>query len=269
MLPSDGGIKKEQSGRLVLPTNSTSRVSRPRFVICSFCREGPFEHAGCVRRFSPSNARTDQRESATMAVREFLDEHGTAWRVWCILPESIHPVTRAEDYLADCYQLGWLVFETTSGDQKRRLCPFPRDWESADEQSLCSFLAQSERVRPRRSSGEVAVDNVALRSNVPAIDGDDDTKNKADLTDLTVVRTFRYPGGRVWSAAIAPHSDIAAGPVLRFTAGARSIDLERFPRDWPDLPDDQMIDLLRHAAPRPIARYTPATPRRRYNDPPA
>jgi hypothetical protein len=200
-----------------------------------------------------------------MAVREFLDEHGTAWRVWCILPESIHPVTRAEDYLADCYQLGWLVFETTSGNQKRRLCPFPRDWESADEQSLCSLLAQSEAVRPSRWSSEVAVDNEAFRANVPAIESD----NKADLTDLTVVRTFRYPGGRVWSAAIAPHSDIAVGPVLRFTAGARSIDLERFPRDWPDLPDDQMIDLLRHAAPRPIARYTPETPRRRYNDPPA
>lgn len=204
-----------------------------------------------------------------MAVREFLDEHEKVWRVWCILPESIHPITRAEDYLADCYQLGWLVFETTSGDQKRRLCPFPRDWESADASALRSLLAQSEAVRPRRSSGEMVADEDALRASAPAVEVDDDTEEKADLTDLTVVRTFRYPGGRVWSAAIAPHSDIAVGPVLRFTAGARNIDLEQFPRDWPDLPDDQMIDLLRHAAPRTIRKYTPETPRRRYNDPPA
>jgi hypothetical protein len=204
-----------------------------------------------------------------MAVREFLDEQEKIWRVWCIRPESIHPVTRAEDYLADCYQLGWLVFETTSGDQKRRLCPFPRDWESADEIALRSLLARSEAVRARRSSGEIVADKEVSRPNAPAVDVDAESEEKADLTDLTVVRTFRYPGGRVWSAAIAPHSDIAVGPVLRFTAGARSIDLERFPRDWPDLPDDQMIELLRHAAPRPITKYEPETPRRRYNDPPS
>jgi hypothetical protein len=203
-----------------------------------------------------------------MAVREFVDEQGKAWRVWCILPESIHPVTRAEDYLADCFQLGWLVFERTTGDEKRRLCPFPRDWESADEHSLRSLLEQSEAVRPRRPSGESPLDKEARRK-APEIEVDDAADEKADLTDLTVVRSFRYPGGRLWSAAIAPHSDIAVGPVLRFTAGARTIDLERYPRDWPDLPDDSLIDLLRHAEARPIMKYTPETPRRRYNDPPA
>jgi len=126
-----------------------------------------------------------------MAVREFSDHLGQGWRVWCILPESIHPVTRAEDYLADCYQLGWLVFETISADEKRRLCPFPRDWESADEDALRSLLAQSEAVRPRRSSGEVVADKEVLRSIAPAIQVDDDTDEKADLTDLTVVRTVR------------------------------------------------------------------------------
>lgn len=204
-----------------------------------------------------------------MAVREFIDEEGQTWRVWCILPESIHPVTRAEDYLADCYQLGWLVFETTSGAEKRRLCPYPRDWEHTDQEALRSMLAKSEAVRPRRTSGETTIDREVLRPKGPPVPADAATDDKADLTDLTVVRSFRYPGGRVWSACIAPHSDVAAGPVLRFTAGARAIDLERYPRDWPDLPDDSLIDLLRHAAPRAIARYTPETPRRRYNDPPA
>jgi len=204
-----------------------------------------------------------------MAVREFVDEHGKAWRVWCILPESIHPVTRAEDYLADCYQLGWLVFERTTGDEKRRLCPYPRDWESVDEQALRSMLGQSEFVRPRRPSPERGIEREVIRPIAPAIEVDDATDEKADLTDLTVVRTFRYPGGRIWSAAIERHSDIAVGPVLRFTAGARTIDLARYPRDWPDLPDDSLIDLLRRAAPRSIVTYTPATPRRRYDDPPA
>ena len=203
-----------------------------------------------------------------MAVREFVDEKGKAWRVWCILPEAIHPVTRAEDYLADCYQLGWLVFEATSGDEKRRLCPFPVAWESADREELQALLRQAESVRSRKATGGTSIDREALQVKTPAIEVDDSTDEKADLVDLTVVRTFRYPGGRIWSAAIAPHSDIAVGPVLRFTAGARTIDLERFPRDWPDLPDDSLIELLRKS-PRPISRYTPETPRRRHNDPPA
>jgi hypothetical protein len=59
------------------------------------------------------------------------------------------------------------------------------------------------------------------------------------------------------------------GPVLRFTAGARSIDLPGYPHHWPDLPDDSLINLLRYAAPRPTAQYTPETPRRRYTDLPA
>jgi hypothetical protein len=204
-----------------------------------------------------------------MAVREFADAEGRIWRVWCILPESIHPVTRAEDYLADCYQLGWLVFETTTGDEKRRLCPFPQNWESADDATLTALLGQSERVRQRRASGETTIERAASRARPPAIEVDDARDERVDLTDLTVVRTFRYPGGRIWSAAIAPHSDVAVGPVLRFTAGARSIDLERYPRDWPDLPDERLIELLRHAAPRSIRAFTPETPRRRYDDPPA
>src|SRR5690348_7136289 len=130
-----------------------------------------------------------------MAVREFTDEQGKAWRVWCILPESIHPVTRAEDYLADCYQLGWLVFETTTSDQKRRLCPYPRDWEIADERALRSMLAQSEAVRKRRPSGETMIDREVSLSRAPSVEVDDSIEEHADVTDLTVVRTFRYPGG--------------------------------------------------------------------------
>jgi hypothetical protein len=210
-----------------------------------------------------------------MAVREFQDEAGTSWRVWCITPEAIHPVTRAEDYLADCYQLGWLVFEAKSGGQKRRLCPYPAEWESASQAELRGFLAQSELVPARklaRDRGTVSEATPLPATSEPAAaleSLEHAMEERADLTDLTVIRTFRYPGGRIWSAAIAPHSDIAIGPVLRFTAGARSIDLPRWPGDWPDLPDEQLVDLLRRAGEREPTTFTADTPRRRYNDPPA
>lgn len=194
-----------------------------------------------------------------MAVREFIDGSGATWRVWCITPEAIHPVTRAEDYLADCYQLGWLVFETTTGDRKRRLCPFPKDWDELDDRTLGELLGRAEIV-PRRKLARDHED-VADQPSAPA------TPAQPDLTDLAVVRSFRYPGGRLWSVAVVPHSDIAPGPVLRFTAGARNIDLVNWPEDWPDLPDEQLVDLLRHGAPRDVVRYGPEIPRRRYNDP--
>ena len=57
--------------------------------------------------------------------------------------------------------------------------------------------------------------------------------------------------------------------VLRFTAGARTIDLSSWPRDWADLPDQRLVKLLRNAIDRPIMTFTPESPRRRYNDPPA
>ena len=202
-----------------------------------------------------------------MAVREFDDERGKRWRVWCITPEAIHPVTRAEDYLADCYQLGWLVFETTSGDDKRRLCPFPKDWERAGDQEFRDLLSRAEAVPTRKLSRERMTEQ-QLQSPAAASltsHGDDDP---ADLTDLSVVRSFRYPGGRLWTAAVANPARGGAA-VLRFTAGARSIDLESWPRDWADLPDELLADLLRHAIDRPIMTFTPATPRRRYDDPPA
>src|SRR5690348_18068369 len=50
-----------------------------------------------------------------------------------------------------------------------------------------SWLAQSEAVRPRRSSGQTAIDREITRE-APAVEVDDDRDEKADLTDLTVDR---------------------------------------------------------------------------------
>jgi hypothetical protein len=84
------------------------------------------------------------------------------------------------------------------------------------------------------------------------------------------VRTFRYPGGRYWTVAVDPHRETGSPPALRFTAGARNIELAAWPADWIDYTDEQLIELLRWASPRFDRRAPPpGTPRRRWDDPPA
>jgi hypothetical protein len=54
--------------------------------------------------------------------------------------------------------------------------------------------------------------------------------------------------------------------VLRFTAGMRSIDIPDWPRDWPDYPDERLVEMMRAAAPRRGKPSPPDAPRRRYDD---
>ena len=210
-----------------------------------------------------------------MPVREFRDSGGVSWRAWNITPESIHPITKAEDYLADCYQLGWLVFETKSGSDKRRLCPYPPDWDMLPEQALEQLLRQSEIVPARKHAR--ASQSVHTRVPQDASDRHESaprndhqhvtTDERPSVADLDVVRSFRYPGGRLWTVCVLVHP--ADGPpVLRFSAGTRTIDLKDWPKDWVDLLDDQLVELLRQAAPRHGAKPPGEdTPRRRYDDP--
>ena len=86
-----------------------------------------------------------------MPVREFVDSSGVEWRAWEVTPDAIYPPTRGEDYLADCYQLGWVILETKSGDRRVRLCPIPRDWnESGDGPPSVSRRLWCRRVGCRR-----------------------------------------------------------------------------------------------------------------------
>src|SRR5437773_11396560 len=87
-----------------------------------------------------------------MAVREFIDTEGVAWRAWDIRPESIHPVTRGEDYLADCYVVGWIVFENASASEKRRLCPYPIRWARSSVAQLREMLSRAEPVSTRSAT---------------------------------------------------------------------------------------------------------------------
>ena len=85
-----------------------------------------------------------------MAVRDFVDEDGTRWRVWPVLRSSIHPKTAAEDYLGE-YGDGWLCFE--SANERRRLARYPEDWEKMTEKDLCRLLERA-AVVPVRGGGK-------------------------------------------------------------------------------------------------------------------
>lgn len=203
-----------------------------------------------------------------MAVREFTDASGREWRAWDIKPEEIHPVTKGEDYLADCYVTGWVVFETKAGDEKRRLCPWPMAWMDETERGLRRLLGMAEvvpphRVRAERESGAEAV-TAALATAYATV-----RSAEADVTDLDVVRTFRYPGGRYWTVCVVKYPENGGPPVLRFTAGMRSIDLHEWPKDWPDQPDQVLVAMLRRASPRrAVSAPVPGAPSRRWNDGP-
>jgi hypothetical protein len=81
------------------------------------------------------------------------------------------------------------------------------------------------------------------------------------------LRTFRYPGGRYWTVCVDMHLLDGGPPTLRFTAGARIIELATWPAEWADFTDGQLIDLLRWAAPRSQRPLPPpGTPRRRWDD---
>ena len=203
-----------------------------------------------------------------MAVREFTDSSGKSWRAWNIDPQSIHPLTRAEDYLADCFQTGWLVFETTSGAEKRRLCPYPARWPEYSDDDLRMLLDRAERVPLLKLHSERTT-TVPITTDGALSPGDPGWRYRFDVTDLQVVRTFRYPGGGFWTVRMITHPDDGSAPKLRFTAGERTIDLRTWPKAWPDYPDERLVELLRRAAPRLITKASEAgTPRRRWNDKP-
>ena len=163
-----------------------------------------------------------------MAVRDFVDSTGVEWRAWDVTPDAIYPPTRGEDYLADCYQLGWVVLETKRGDRRLRLCPIPRDWQHLSNAALEALLPEGEVLPARTASG------------------------RSSIADMAVVRTFRYPGGGVWTVALTPHPTAPGARVLRFSGGARVIDVEDWPNDWSDQPDEQLIALLQREAPRGV-----------------
>jgi hypothetical protein len=183
-----------------------------------------------------------------MAVREFTARDGRRWRAWDVSPEAIEPMTRAEDYLADCFRDGWVVFETFDGTDKRRLCPPPYAWEYRSDANLEDLLMRAEVLLPR---GQVRVrgDSVIpadLPPSVPLEVADEiprDIDGGIDMRYLGIVRSFRYPKGDVWRASVFeenPDSPL----VLRFASESHIIDLADWPNDWADMTDEQLVALM-------------------------
>jgi len=214
-----------------------------------------------------------------MAVREFTDGLGREWRAWDVTPDDLSPRTKDEDYLAQLYHTGWIVFETKTGDDKRRLYPIPRGWSELPDAEVAVLLQKAEVVPHRKLRSEkaarwsAAADEVqrAADFSQQAVEEPDRARQYArdetpDVTDLSVLRTFRYPGGRISVVCVMQDVDGVA-PVLRFTAGSRNIDMADWPKDWPDYSDDQLVGLLRRASPRNKgASPAPNAPRRRWDD---
>lgn len=183
-----------------------------------------------------------------MAFREFTARDGRRWRAWDVSPDAVEPLTRAEDYLADCFRDGWVVFETIDGSDKRRLCPPPYAWEHRSDANLDDLLTRADVLRPRgqlRVRGDTVLP-ADLPPSVPVeiaraiprdLDGD------IDMRYLGVVRSFRYPEGEVWRASVVeenPDSPL----VLRFSSESHTIDLTSWPNDWADRTDEHLIALM-------------------------
>ena len=84
-----------------------------------------------------------------MGLREFRDSKGVSWKVWDVTPESIHPVTAAEEFLAE-YRDGWLCFESAS--ERRRLARYPLRWDELSEGELRTLLSAAAIVPARKTT---------------------------------------------------------------------------------------------------------------------
>ena len=204
-----------------------------------------------------------------MAVREFTARDGRAWRVWDVTAASLEPLTRAEDYLADCYRDGWVVFETLDGSEKRRLCPPPYAWDQRTDSDLEALLMRADTLRPKK---QIRVrDDQLLPADLPpsvsravADAMPRDIEGNLDMRYLGVTRSFDYPGGETWRVAIID-VDPDEPLVLRFSSATHTIDLTDWPADWIDLTDEQLVALLRDAGSAHDRRGR-NTPSRRHDD---
>jgi len=64
-----------------------------------------------------------------MAARTFIDSGGTEWEVF-----EVRRTSQKAEAVSPGLEQGWLAFVSVTG--KRRLAPFPQDWQSADLKEL-------------------------------------------------------------------------------------------------------------------------------------
>jgi hypothetical protein len=105
-----------------------------------------------------------------MALREFRDSRGREWLAWDVPPARVfspprsgverrvnptanyHPERRVirdrrRGQAAQGLQHGWVCFQ--SPEEKRRLAPPPREWETAADEALEALLGRAEPITRR------------------------------------------------------------------------------------------------------------------------
>jgi hypothetical protein len=191
-----------------------------------------------------------------MAFREFTDRRGVIWTVWDVRPGTTHLLLVAADHPLEYYHTGWLSFQTQLGTDQRVLSPIPPGWETFSETSLLDLLNRASPVR----SGRQIQRELSAAASTPAR-----PTAVREVQRSPVVRAFVHPSGRAWTVAVTS-PEHGGSPVLRFTSGGRSVDLQHWPVNWTNLSDESLVVLLRgvqRTSPPPGA----GTPRRRWNDP--
>lgn len=202
-----------------------------------------------------------------MALRDFIDRGGRQWRVWEITRDELHPSARGEEYLHGFLE-GWLVFEASDGHEKRRLRPVPPNWIEATDAELERLLRSAEPARAGSSSVRGAPEG--SRDRAPDADRPVGAPNAESRQSPVTIRSFRYPGGRYWSAherRVLTRDDSGEPReeqiVLRFAAGARVLDLRAWPREWVNYSDEQLAELLYTSFPRQPESPNPTPHHRR------
>lgn len=189
-----------------------------------------------------------------MAAREFTDSWGTAWRVWDVTPDVMHPVTRSEDFMAKLHD-GWLAFESET--EKRRLpAPYPADWANFPLEQL-ETLCQRAAPVVRKSNTPVGEERAAMVGEI----------ERAAMDRSTEVRSFRSPGGRGWTVRLHECLDRKGvhTTVLRLTSGDLIVELAEWPANWRTATiEEYAMMLLEGHAPRP--QLPTGQPGRRWDD---
>jgi hypothetical protein len=93
-------------------------------------------------------------------MKQLRDEGGTEWTVYQVNRHVRPTGRRLADILPAAYADGWLVFQSVL--EKRRLAPFPSNWEELPDATLRSFLAAATPTRPSGAVDSTYVEGAFL-----------------------------------------------------------------------------------------------------------
>ena len=121
-----------------------------------------------------------------MAARTFEDSTGALWEVF-----EVHRASSKPAAVSPGMERGWLAF--VSGSMKRRLAPFPPEWETASPAELERLCAGARVAMQPRIAGAAPRNRARRRDGAPA---QPDPAASAHLTDAQsveqAVRAFAH-----------------------------------------------------------------------------